>query len=457
MSTAVDEIIEASLNEIEGVEALAEFDKKGLLADVADTPGEGFGDGYVKEYRFTSAGLAAMAEDWGTGSATYKAFAKAKQQNKKPTVCQVIKRGALDAEEQTITFSGALQTNEDIDYVVNGVAGQVPWNTSSSQTITDFCTELETIEGVASADVTGQVVTLVAANEWTIPVDVSCSGVESPRTVQIVVTEEGNTAAHDLANALTDVDLSDWYILSAAQSHKGMNICISHYIESLGGRYFILKTNESTVLTGGNTTNTGTRLSTLGYKRTFSIWHHIMSEHISSAFGAYMLAVKAGQFQAQHKNLVGITPTPITEMSASQVTVAQGRNMNTYRKIGTKGQIQPGVRADGKPGEMTKDLDYALNKYVESIYNFMTSPDKVDYDDVQRGLLQGVIETVNGDMVSARIARGDRDTSAVVTAEEDQSPSDVTAGYFDAEATFYYRRGASKVRFILNSIFGAVA
>src|SRR3990167_5852543 len=196
MTTPVDEIIEYSLEEVDGVDALFSFNKKALLAAAADTPEESFGDGLVKEYAPNASGLLDVKADWGASSTTYKAFEKITQQPKKPSKVQIIKRATPIAEVQTITFGGAIQENESIVGVVNGIVVEVDYTVDSPTTLSALDTALSLIEGVSGVTISGLVLTLTATAEWTIPISLACDGVENPRTV-VVAKTAGRTAADD--------------------------------------------------------------------------------------------------------------------------------------------------------------------------------------------------------------------------------------------------------------------
>lgn len=451
MTTPVDEIIEYSLEEVDGVDALFSFNKEALLAAAADTPEESFGDGLVKEHTPNAAGLLEVKADWGVSTTTYKAFEKITQQRKKPSKVQIIKRATPVAEVQTITFSGAIQENESIVGVVNGVLVEVDYTTDSPTTLAALDTALSAIEGVSGVTVDTLVLTLTANSEWTIPISLVCEGVENPRTITVAKTA-GRTAADDVNDALLDPVLNDWYGLTAAQSDKGMNLVLAANQEALGRGFFIAKTSESGIKTSNNTTNYGTRVSALNYRRSGYFLHQDMTEHIATAFMTYMMACEAGKFQGQHKQLVGVTPSTAAFLTTSEVGVAQGRNANTYRVIGSKALVQPGVRADGKPIEMTKDLDFAVAKHVERVYAWLTAPDKQDYDDKGRAALLAVLNATNEFLQAQGVARKDLPVTAEVEDFSTMDPANVTAGYFEAEISFYYARGTAKVILRIKSI-----
>jgi hypothetical protein len=451
MTTPVDEIIEYSLEEVDGVDALFSFNKEALLASSADTPEDSFGDGLVKEVSPNASGLLDVKADWGASSVTYKAFEKITQQPKKPSKVQIIKRAAPVAEVQTITFSGAIQADESIVGVVNGIVVEVDYISDSPTTLAALDTALSLIEGVNGVTVDTLVLTLTATVEWTIPISLACEGVDNPRTVTVVKTA-GRTAADDINDALLDPVLNDWYGLTAAQHDKGMNLVLAANQQALGRGFFTAKTSESGIKSSSNTTNYSTRVKSLNYRRSGHFLHQDMTEHIATAFMTYMIATEAGKFQGQHKQLVGVTPSSAAFLTTSEVGVAQSRNANTYRVIGAKAMVQPGLRDDGKPIEMTKDLDFAMAKYVERIYAWMTAPDKVEYDDPGRTELYAILVDTNSFLQAQGVARKDLSTTAEVKEFSSMDPANVTAAYYEAEASFFYARGAAKVIFKLKSI-----
>lgn len=451
--TPVDELIESTIEEIEGVDSLADFNKEALLADVADTPESSFGAGRVKEYTPNAAGLTSVKNDWGTSSKTYKAFAKINSQKKKPAKVQIIKRSAAVAEVQVLTFSQAVQSDETILGVVNGIAVSVAYETDSPTTLAALVTALEAIEGIASADLDTLEITITATSEWTVPVSLACDGNTNPTAIAVVASA-GRTAADDINDALEDPVLNDWYLLTAAQDDKGLNLALMHNQEALGQGFFVAKTSESGIKTSNNSTNLGVRAAALNYKRTMIFMHQDMTEHINAAFGTYMAAVDAGGFQAAHRQLVGVTASPKSFLNPSEVTVVQSRNVNTYRRIGSKDLVEPGVRTDGKPAEMTKDLDYAKSKFNERIYAWMTAGDDTDYDDGGRIQLLGILTDTLDFLQNKGVARRDLPVTAEVTEFSEQDPANVTAGYFEAEVSFYYKRGVQKVILKIKSIDG---
>jgi hypothetical protein len=181
-----------------------------------------------------------------------------------------------------------------------------------------------------------------------------------------------------------------------------------------------------------------------------------MTQHANCVAAARILGMAPGNTQAAHKIMVGVTATPKSSMSSSQTTVTQGKNVNTIRSIGGKTLLEPGVRADGKPWEMTRDLDYAATKAQERVFAWLTGSDKINFDEAHRGQLIDILRGFAAQMQADGVARKDLPATADVLAFDDPAydPTDLSNGVFIGTVTFYYGRGTQKVVITINSVFG---
>jgi hypothetical protein len=120
--------------------------------------------------------------------------------------------------------------------------------------------------------------------------------------------------------------------------------------------------------------------------------------------------------------------------------VAEGRNFNTYRQFTSNTSlIRQGTRADGQPAELTRDLDYAINKTRELVFNYLTANKKPSLDDNGRIAFIAVLQQALSDFVLRGIARNDVPASVIVPSLATQ-PS-LAQRKFTGRIVFEYLKG----------------
>jgi hypothetical protein len=422
---SVTELIGITVSESQSGTVLATFDRLGIVAGASDTPPSDMSAIRAKGYTANSDGLAAVGEEWGDASGFYAAFAKAISQAQKPAMIYGIKRDSAVAVENTITFATAIATGHTINAVVNGTTITVPFNTDAATTYGDFETAIEAVEGIAAAVVAGDVITVTASSEYELSISCSASGSGAP-AVAVAVSVPGRTIRNDISDAIAEDDTNQWYGISTVDSSKGLVLSAAAFIETTEKLYFA-RTDEAATKTSGGTTSLGYVLNNLKYRRTVLFWHHVPNEYIDTAALAMYLGNDPGTLQLFGRSLVGVTPSPTSQISAAEVTVLKLRSVNTYRKFGPTGMITQGRRVDGQVVEATRDTDSVVNDLRQTFLTFLSQTKKPSYDGPGFAAIQAQGDGVARRSVTNNILRSDRPVVFTIPQLEDIDPADYAA------------------------------
>lgn len=416
---AIAEIVDVSITETEGSTELASFDTPAIVAAAADTAGSGFGSGKAKEYTLDTAGRQEAVDDWGGSSAVVQAFDAMLAQEPRPASVYVIERDAAVAVEKDIVFSDAISTGHSVSGIVNGVAfGPIVYATSTAATLEAVATAIAAIEGVDTAvDDDTDTISVAAEDGWPLSIAVTVTGTSAP-TATVTTTEAGHNVANDLAEAIAEDDTNLWYGVVLCDTDKSEQLAAAAYIEGTE-KMLWLRTGESATKTGGGTTSLGYRLNALNYRRTLLFWHHDLTENIDAAAMAGYLAYAAGSIQLCNRGLVGVTATPTSSLSAAEVTVLEGRKVNSLRKFGPRGMIRLGVRVDGGVIEATRDLDWLRNELRQDFLTYLSQTLKPPYDRSGFSQVRLIGEACARRAVTRNVLRGDEPVAFTVPNIED--------------------------------------
>ena len=140
-----------------------------------------------------------------------------------------------------------------------------------------------------------------------------------------------------------------------------------------------------------------------------------------------------GAVSFANKSLTGATDSGLT---GSQITIAEGKNCNTYTSAGYGPLTKQGEMVSGISIEAVRDSFYAANSLELALYNLLTTRAKTPFNESGRQLL---LSTGNG-VVQRMISEGVFDPDAdevnqfIVPEIADLDPDDVAArNYADCQ------------------------
>jgi hypothetical protein len=94
------------------------------------------------------------------------------------------------------------------------------------------------------------------------------------------------------------------------------------------------------------------------------------------------------------KQLAGIIPAPSSSLTASQETIAVGKNANLYTPLGGVGHTHEGIMAGGRFIDVERGVDWLEAKLGEAIANRLLNLPKVPYTDAGATILYADIASV---------------------------------------------------------------
>ncbi len=435
----LEEIVSVGIIESGGVEPLASFDIPAQLASSADTPGSTFGSGRTKLYPMTTAGLASILTDWGAGP-TYSAAQVAYAQPEKPDQYAIIKRGAPVAQVKEVVFDAPLDTGDVVSGIVNFQAVSVTFATDMATTLTALAAAIQALDGIATAASDGtDTITVTADAEWNLEISLAAAGGDEPG-IDVVTTTPGRTAADDISDALAETATNLWYSVSPTQIDVGLSLALAQYIETTEKELFIQST-DSDIWDSTSTANIATWLQALGYRRTVGAARHVSTDYANVAAAVELLSNAPGSSQMGNRQYVGVVGSLETQISTGQAAVAEGRNFNTYRRFTSNTSLlRKGVRVDGEPAELTRDLDYARNVVREEVFAFLVNNKKPGFDADGLLALRSVLNKCADRFVAEGIARNDLPVNVVVPPMSAQTQANQRR-VIGCQINFTYRKG----------------
>lgn len=187
-----------------------------------------FGAGITKLYSDASS----VAKDFGSSSAVAKAATAYFAQNPASSKLRVATRGTAVAPVHEILFTGPLVTGNKVNGYVNGYElSETEFDTSSSETLSDIAGKIALINGIASAVVGTNKITVTASANYSLDLTgfVVTEGTSRP-DVSIDITTEGYSIVDDINNAIADKN--DWYALLSVSTNQGDIISAARRLNS---------------------------------------------------------------------------------------------------------------------------------------------------------------------------------------------------------------------------------
>lgn len=403
----LEEIVSVNIAEQAGVEPLASFDTPALLASTADTAGSTFGAGRAKSYPMSTAGLASVLTDWGSG-ATYSAAQVGFLQPERPDNIVIIKRDAAVAQVKEIVFDADLITGNVVSGIINFQAVSTTFAVGNVETLTAHAAAIQALDGVATAAVDGTDTIIVTADpDWQLDISLAVTGGDSQAGIEIITTTAGRTAANDIAAAIAETATNVWYSVSPVQLTTGIILAAAQYVEA-SEKTLNIQSTDANIYSAVNTTNVASWLQALGYRRTIGTVRHVSTDYVNVASAVNLLASAPGAIQMANREYVGVVGSVETQISTAQAAIARGRGFNTYRRFTSNTSLlRDGVRIDGEPAELTRDLDYARNVIREEVFAFLKNNKKPAFDTDGLLALTAVLNKARDRFVAEGILRGD--------------------------------------------------
>lgn len=422
MASGLDRVISLTLNLIAGAVGITTSNIPAIITDEALAGGHAFGSGYAKLYKVNE--LSSLATDFSDSGATYNAASAIASQTPKVNSFYVIKRATAVAAVATLVFDADLITANTVAGTVNGHAISVPFDTSNAQTLTNLAAAIQALEMVATAVSNGTTtITITFETQWEPAVGTFLvTGGASQAECVTTVTTPATNIRDDIASAIAETSTNLWFSLHPTTTSKGALLAAADYIETLGGQKLLFVHSTDSAIIAAGSTDVASLLKAQDYNYTGIVYHDDSTEMVHAAEFSRCLAVAPGSVSFALKSLTGCTAAPLT---ASQISIAEGKNCNTYTDAGPGPLFLKGVMCSGISIEAIRDSIYAKTELESALYNLFVARNKIPYNEAGRQL---VLNTANG-VVARMIAEGVFDPDAA-TPNQFTMPelADISAG-----------------------------
>lgn len=374
----------------------------------ADVPVDNtFTQGTFRTYTGTSTEiLTSVGEDFGTGTNTYKLVTKMLSQENKPDTVKIFAREDLVAGEKTITFSADLSASNVVTGSVNGYAlTSTTYATSHAATMAVIEGKIEAIPGISGAVVAGDVITVTGSDEYTLDIsDWAVTG-GTAKTVTIATSTAAVTVADDFATAV-EAD-SDFYWVLETTNNAGAIKALAAVVEAADLKMFSYTTSDANSITS-SVLALAYALKAASYRKTFGTWHHLAgTEFAGAAIVGRQAPLEPGVSVFFAKSLSGVTVTPKSSLSTTQLGYAEGNNLNTYITRYGVGWYAHGTTAAGTYIDNEVAKDKIKNSVLVAVGTLFISREKLGFTDPY---IQLAVKTIE----DALIALSDPEVGIIV-------------------------------------------
>lgn len=357
----------------------------------------GWGTERIRSYR----SITAVAEDFATSTAEYRAAAAIFSQSPRLSLLKIGREATRVAQVQTLVISSAFVTGNTIDIEVDGSAlASIPFNTTNSQTLTDLATAIQATAGVATATSNGTDTLTITSQNAGVPTFLTgflVSGGATQATATITTT----TPSHGVAEDLAEISLqdNDWYGLIWTERAVAYVLEAARYIETLR-RIFITASNDANILSAGSITDIAYILDARNYNRTALIYNATLTDFADAAWMGKNFVYAPGSETWKFKNLAGITADNITE---SQANAAAAKHANAYSTIGGIDESFEGTMASGEFIDVIRGVDWLQARLEEAIFARLSNSTKVPYTNAGIAIIESEIRAVLDRAIAAQL------------------------------------------------------
>lgn len=394
MST-IDELVSVSISTSSTVVPLPAFNVPMFVGTT------GFTTGTTSDLSRTYGSLSAVKADFATSTPEYQAALAAFSLSNPPASIVIGQAPTPVAGVQTLTFSAATVTGNVINGNVDGTAiGPITWATSDAATLSAVANAIAAVQGIASATVAGEVITVTAMTGWALTLSnfVVAGGATQP-TVAVATT----TPQKIWSDAIAKIRAANkgWYGFSISDQTQGAILDVASWAEANPVLFF--PTTGDTAAVGTGTTDVASELKAKNYERTIPSYHSVSTELLGFEACCELLSYTPGAaslmykvfpgITAEDKTTAGLTETQATNARGNYTVGNQGKNLNIYSNLSGVTFYEPGIASGGQFADITIGLDWLKATLQADILSLQTSTPKVPYTDAGVAMFESKLRT----------------------------------------------------------------
>lgn len=344
---------------------------------------------------YTSA-AAMLLDGFITSNPEYIYAVEAFSQALVPQQVGIGKRTTAVAQVSTVAVSTLLATGHNYTLTLNG---NVLAHTSSSDTQQSILTALNVAlaalpvppaTGVVAGTGAGALLTLTSVTPGA---GLSFSAVDADLTV--LTTTPNNGIVTDLNLILNAAQGNLWYGMAICNATSGDILQAAAFIETLR-KIFIAASNDSGIPTS-STTDLGSELMGLGYKRTALVYSPLnYNAGIDAGWLGGQLPQVPGSSTWKFKQIVGSTPDVLTaaqrQFCLGVPGVSTGKTVNIYEAVGGVNITEEGWMCGGQFIDVTVGIDWLEVTMQNAIYTQLVNLPKIPFTDKGLAILENAVQ-----------------------------------------------------------------
>lgn len=307
----------------------------------------------------------------------YKAALVAFSQTLKPTRVLVGRR--LTAVAQIVTITPVATNSFLFTVEIN--------DTTFSFTSDSDATAAEIVTGLSTA-INGGSEPVTASGSTTLILTADDAGVPFSTTLSLHLTAVTTTAnvgvGEDMA-AISEIN-DDWYALVLTSRDPQTIMTAAAYIESVP-KIYLACSGDAGVIAAGSV-DIASLLKAKSYARTAYLYSGNQAAMPEAAWLGGQLPEQPGSNTYKFKTLVGITADDLT---ATQYSVAKGKNANIYTTVGGAGMTEEGVMAVGEFIDVIIGIDWLHSNMQADVFQVLRDNKKVPYTDAGVASIESTI------------------------------------------------------------------
>ena len=323
------------------------------------------------------ANMTAVAADFQTPDAEYKAAAALFGQQLKPVDVLIGKRTAPVAQVDTFTVA----TLADADYTVtlNGTA--FTYNpTGVPATKTEVADALMDLINAGSEPVTAALGGEAPDQTLVLTADIAGDGftaVATTANLTLAHTTPNHGVADDLLAIWQSGNLGkSWWALVLTSRTEADILQAAGWVTSYK-RFLVACTADAGVI-AATTTDIAAQLETLAYDRVMFLYSADQAKIPEAAWLGRMLPLDAGSAAWAHKPLTGIAADELTD---AQIANIESKKANHYTETAGVGTTYPGMVASGEWADIIHGLDWLESGMQEDVFGLLVVAPKIPFTD----------------------------------------------------------------------------
>lgn len=334
--------------------------------------------GFTTRYKVYSS-IDEVSTDFATNSPEYEAASSTFGQT--PSVDRFA-IGRIDST--TVTYTPVVTDSTTYSVVINGVSFSIV--SDADATAAEIVTAL-----IAAINAGSEPVTASGTSTLILTADVGGTAFSAKASTNLTPVYGGTDTITDALNAVI-LENNDWYGLQV-YSHVKADQLEAAAFASAAKKFYKTSSSDTNIINqsaSADTTSVGTAFKANGYDRGGVIYGgNADAQYPEAAYMSVMFGYEPGSVTMNLKGLVGDT---VDNLTTTQITNAQSKNVAVYVPIAGSNNILYPTMGDGTFDDIIRDLDYAASDIQVSVFAVMKNAGKIPMTDAGIAQIEGAVQ-----------------------------------------------------------------